>query len=592
MKKILLAISVFFVFSCDDSSSVNINQQSDATADQNQAQDKELADQMHQKDSSLDAEMTGDQNTTAKDMSVSDLLCQDCQNNDDCGSGFFCNSEKYCTKSCESDDDCPSDYECKSTSDDMNLSDMGHSSYCAPKDGKCGDILCDDQDGDLYGRGPDCLGLDCDDSNPNINPGVSRDLCDNADNDCDGKNDESFESASCGNGSCAGTTICMMGAIQCQQAVAMGNDDNCNGVDEDCDDRVDEAYQAVSCGNGACMAQSSCSNGVENCEPTLPNPSDTDQSCDLIDSDCDGVVDEGYVGVTCGVGVCLNQATCSAQGQACVPRPSLGSDDDCNMDDDDCDGRVDESFQSDLVCGLGACQRNQACDGNGGVSCTPAQPLSDHDRTCDNIDDNCNGFVDEDCATNSLSFQLIESGADFIKIAVVLSRGLEIQLNRVTLPQSIDVRFNIDNRLSYLAQSATISSALSDQGYQLNQGRIDGALLPPGKLRFFILLPMQANNTNDPRILPGEIFRFSLSVPANVNRPFALSWLEAEAFTDQNGNGLYDDCLDLNFNQICDLGEMPEPFIDSNQNGRRDANTMLAPEIANEIMVLQNTQIN
>ena len=46
-----------------------------------------------------------------------------------------------------------------------------------------------DGDGRFDGNNPDCAEvyalLDCDDSNPNVNPGAVEELCDGLDNDCD-----------------------------------------------------------------------------------------------------------------------------------------------------------------------------------------------------------------------------------------------------------------------------------------------------------------------------------------------------------------------------------------------------------------------
>ena len=49
--------------------------------------------------------------------------------------------------------------------------------------------VCTDNDGDGYGDGADCLGPDCDDGDPAINPGATE-VCDGVDNDCDTQTDE------------------------------------------------------------------------------------------------------------------------------------------------------------------------------------------------------------------------------------------------------------------------------------------------------------------------------------------------------------------------------------------------------------------
>ena len=71
------------------------------------------------------------------------------------------------------------------------------------------------------------------------------------------------------------------------------------------------------------------------------------------------------------------------------------SNESCNEIDDDCDGEVDEL--GTFTCGAGACERTvQACV-NGDVSaCIPPQPTTNVDG-CNNVDDDCDGAVDEDC---------------------------------------------------------------------------------------------------------------------------------------------------------------------------------------------------
>ena len=68
--------------------------------------------------------------------------------------------------------------------------------------------------------------------------------------------------------------------------------------------------------------------------------------------DCDGIIDDVDVAVlACGTGVCYREdpQTC-ASAQLCSPRrPNSQDDADCNGVDDDCDGFVDEDFQGQVV---------------------------------------------------------------------------------------------------------------------------------------------------------------------------------------------------------------------------------------------------
>ena len=82
-------------------------------------------------------------------------------------------------------------------------------------------------------------------------------------------------------------------------AVHPGVFDGCNNVDDDCDFQTDEDFlpQPSVCGQGVCRSFGSldCVGGqvVNSCVPGTPNaPSDT--SCNALDDDCDGGVDEDF----------------------------------------------------------------------------------------------------------------------------------------------------------------------------------------------------------------------------------------------------------------------------------------------------------
>ena len=88
------------------------------------------------------------------------------------------------------------------------------------------------------------------------------------------------------------------------------------------------------------------------------------------------------------------------------------SDESCNGIDDDCDGEVDEL--GTFTCGVGACAQTVSACVNGSVSaCLPLAPTTTTDD-CNGIDDDCDGAVDEDCAG---CFRVSTTGDDAAAIA-------------------------------------------------------------------------------------------------------------------------------------------------------------------------------
>ena len=248
-------------------------------------------------------------------------------------------------------------------------------------------------------------------------PAVNDPICDGRDTDCDGQVDEDFESVvtTCGTGACqrTGSTSCVNGAVQdsCIEGGAVNLDATCDGVDDDCDGIFNEDYvrQPSTCGTGACFRQGFvyCVQGQleDSCTEGNPQPSDT--SCDLIDQDCDGTNDEDYVATetTCGFGICrrTGQLICTQTGleNTCVAGVPEAQDL-CDGLNNNCDPNelIDENFQtSSSTCGVGYCaaQGQVVCQQGAEVdTCVERAPRAANDVTCDGIDDDCDGNLDED----------------------------------------------------------------------------------------------------------------------------------------------------------------------------------------------------
>jgi hypothetical protein len=238
-------------------------------------------------------------------------------------------------------------------------------------------------------------------------------VCDGVDNDCDGDVDEDIAavSSSCGIGKCAstGSITCVGGALvdSCVAGTPDLSDASCNNVDDDCNGAVDEDYvsTATSCGVGACAStgSTSCVAGVVTDSCTAGTPAASDATCDGIDDDCSGTADEDYASVatSCGVGACASTGSTSCVGgsvqDSCTPGTPT-SDANCDGIDNDCDGAVDDGYVSlSTSCGVGACAKT------GSTSCVSGSVVDSctpgaptSDANCDNVDNDCDGAADDD----------------------------------------------------------------------------------------------------------------------------------------------------------------------------------------------------
>jgi hypothetical protein len=102
----------------------------------------------------------------------------------------------------------------------------------------------------------------------------------------------------------------------------------------------------ISCGQGACARTvQACVNGQpQTCTPGTP----TTETCNGMDDDCDGVVDNGLGTMSCGQGACARTVQACVNGQPQTCTPGTPTSETCNGMDDDCDGVVDNGAPAAL----------------------------------------------------------------------------------------------------------------------------------------------------------------------------------------------------------------------------------------------------
>jgi hypothetical protein len=145
--------------------------------------------------------------------------------------------------------------------------------------------------------------------------GVQAEACNEADDDCDGAVDEGLNLGA----ACPGVGRCPAGVLACGSDASVvcstfpgGPDDRsrdevCDGADDDCDGTADEGFDL----GMACMGLGACGSGVAECDAaggarcsTAPGGSEDasgPEACNGVDDDCDGTIDEdgGCGGDTC-----------------------------------------------------------------------------------------------------------------------------------------------------------------------------------------------------------------------------------------------------------------------------------------------------
>ena len=170
---------------------------------------------------------------------------------------------------------------------------------------------CPDADMDTY-QSDACGGADCDDSDPDINPGAAE-VCDGVDNDCDLVVDDVVcpdDGNACTDDTCGGVEGCVYVPVSNGQPCDDG--DLCTFAD-DCTDGVCTG-SLTDCNDGVACTDDACNPGNGNCTNT-PNSSNcgAGETCCAI-QDCADLTSDpancGSCGNVCGGGDICNAGVC------------------------------------------------------------------------------------------------------------------------------------------------------------------------------------------------------------------------------------------------------------------------------------------
>lgn len=249
-------------------------------------------------------------------------------------------------------------------------------------------------------------------------------ICDFADNDCDALVDENFKDAT---GKYASSEHCGTCNSACGNTIANAESEVCDAT------KVKPQCVATKCKDGffklndfqcietpevtcfPCTKDADCFGGVcadldngKSCVPKCTVQQDcepgflcTAGACVPESGSCDCTQSTAGVKKLCSVennvGVCVGFSVCDPKVGWTPCDASTPVVEVCNGIDDDCDGIPDDGLPATQPCektnGFGKCTGQSICLGAQGWVCQATEPAKE---TCDFVDNDCDGQVDED----------------------------------------------------------------------------------------------------------------------------------------------------------------------------------------------------
>ncbi len=370
-----------------------------------------------------------DSGTSDSDSGTDAGVVELCARDQDCDDDLFCNGVERCrpgeagadARGCMSaaSDRCEASQTCDEAADEC-VNDCGMEPD-ADGDGHdavaCGGGDCDDADPnvnpgvmeqcDMGGRDEDCepstlgpdadmdgyvsamccnrqldgsllCGTDCDDGNGEINPDAIE-VCNGLDDNCDGALDPTIEDGD-GDGwaRCADLPEAMRDCNDSSATTYPGATELCDGLDNDCDGSV--AGEDVD-EDGFMATDVMCTGGARmglprtDCDDTDRGVApDQPERCDAVDHDCDGTTDEAPAADSCPA---IAETSFSCVSEACAVAS-------CGMGFGDCDTSAANGCEQPLntVTYCGSCGTSCSWECAGGSCSDPVRTVAGYDHTC------------------------------------------------------------------------------------------------------------------------------------------------------------------------------------------------------------------